>query len=205
MINRPDTNAQRLKRHKRVRGKISGTPERPRLNVFRSNTNIYAQVIDDVTGKTLVSASSLEKGFEGKGSDCEAAKKVGLAVAERAKAAGIRRRKIACRHIPGSIAFARMLQPGDNAFQTGFVVRYPALQCDKVSVPGAFAVRREYVPLQNFPFRRKQLMTAADLPGYTVMDYLIEQSAFPIRNGRGPEFYFYACHTFVVVKVAGPR
>ncbi|KAB5098686.1 50S ribosomal protein L18, partial [Bacteroides thetaiotaomicron] len=58
MINRPDTNAQRLKRHKRVRGKISGTPERPRLNVFRSNTNIYAQVIDDVTGKTLVSASS---------------------------------------------------------------------------------------------------------------------------------------------------
>ena len=90
MINRPDTNAQRLKRHKRVRGKISGTPERPRLNVFRSNTNIYAQVIDDVTGKTLVSASSLEKGFEGKGSDCEAAKKVGLAVAERAKAAGIR-------------------------------------------------------------------------------------------------------------------
>ena len=76
MINRPDTNAQRLKRHKRVRGKISGTPERPRLNVFRSNTNIYAQVIDDVTGKTLVSASSLEKGFEGKGSDCEAAKKV---------------------------------------------------------------------------------------------------------------------------------
>ena len=89
MIKRPDTNAQRIKRHKRVRGKISGTPERPRLNVFRSNTNIYAQVIDDVTGKTLVSASSLEKGFEGKGSDCEAAKKVGLAVAERAKAAGI--------------------------------------------------------------------------------------------------------------------
>ena len=89
MINRPDTNAQRLKRHKRVRGKISGTPERPRLNVFRSNTNIYAQVIDDVTGKTLASASSLEKGFEGKGSDCEAAKKVGLTVAERAKAAGI--------------------------------------------------------------------------------------------------------------------
>ena len=61
MINRPDTRSQRIKRHKRVRAKISGTPERPRLNVFRSNTNIYAQVIDDVTGKTLVSASSLEK------------------------------------------------------------------------------------------------------------------------------------------------
>ena len=57
--------------------------------MFRSNTNIYAQIIDDVNGKTLVSASSMEKGFEGKGSDCEAAKKVGLAVAERAKAAGI--------------------------------------------------------------------------------------------------------------------
>ena len=82
MIKRPDTNAQRLKRHKRVRGKIAGTPERPRLNVFRSNTNIYAQIIDDVNGKTLVSASSMEKGFEGKGSDCEAAKKVGLTVAE---------------------------------------------------------------------------------------------------------------------------
>ena len=89
MIKRPDTNAQRLKRHKRVRGKISGTPERPRLNVFRSETNIYAQVIDDVAGKTLVSASSLEKGFEGPGSNCEAAKKVGQMVAERAKAAGI--------------------------------------------------------------------------------------------------------------------
>ena len=94
MIKRPDTNAQRLKRHKRVRGKIAGTPERPRLNVFRSETNIYAQIIDDVAGKTLVSASSLEKAFEGKGgkgsgSNCEAAKKVGQMVAERAKAAGI--------------------------------------------------------------------------------------------------------------------
>jgi large subunit ribosomal protein L18 len=56
MIKRPNTNAQRLKRHKRVRSKISGTPERPRLNVFRSETNIYAQIIDDVAGKTLVSA-----------------------------------------------------------------------------------------------------------------------------------------------------
>ena len=89
MIKRPDTNAQRLKRHKRVRGKISGTPERPRLNVFRSETNIYAQIIDDTKGVTLVSASSLEKGFEGPGSNCEAAKKVGQAVAERAKAKGI--------------------------------------------------------------------------------------------------------------------
>ena len=89
MINRPDTNAQRLKRHKRVRGKISGTPERPRLNVFRSETNIYAQIIDDVNGKTLVSASSLEKDFSCEGTKTDAAKQVGVTVAERAKAKGI--------------------------------------------------------------------------------------------------------------------
>ena len=89
MINRPNTNAQRLKRHKRVRGKISGTPERPRLNVFRSETNIYAQIIDDVAGVTLVSASSLEKGFECDGTQSDAAKKVGQLVAERALAKGI--------------------------------------------------------------------------------------------------------------------
>ena len=89
MIKRPNTNAQRLKRHKRVRGKISGTPERPRLNVFRSNANIYAQIIDDVNGVTLASASSIEKGFEGATSNKEAARKVGKTVAERAKAKGI--------------------------------------------------------------------------------------------------------------------
>ena len=86
MVNRPNTNAQRLKRHKRVRSKISGTPERPRLNVFRSGTNIYAQIIDDVNGATLVSASTVEKEFEGAAGNCEAAKKVGLLLAERAKA-----------------------------------------------------------------------------------------------------------------------
>ena len=85
MIKRPNTNAQRLKRHKRVRSKISGTPERPRLNVFRSETNIYAQIIDDTKGVTLVSASSLEKSFEGSGSNMEAAKKVGQIVAERVR------------------------------------------------------------------------------------------------------------------------
>ena len=89
MINRPNTNAQRLKRHKRVRGKISGTPERPRLNVYRSNANIYAQLIDDVSGATLAAASTLDKGFEGAAGNCEAAKKVGLALAERAKEKGI--------------------------------------------------------------------------------------------------------------------
>lgn len=89
MIKRPDTNAQRLKRHKRVRGKVSGTSERPRLNVFRSGNNIYAQIIDDTKGVTLASASSLEKGFEGRGSNAEAAAKVGQAVAQRAKDKGI--------------------------------------------------------------------------------------------------------------------
>ena len=89
MINRPDTKAQRLKRHKRVRAKISGTPDCPRLNVFRSEKHIYAQVIDDVNGVTLAAASSVEKDFEGSGSNKEGARKVGKLVAERAKAKGI--------------------------------------------------------------------------------------------------------------------
>ena len=89
MINRPNTRAQRMKRHSRVRGKISGTPERPRLSVFRSENHIYAQVIDDVAGNTLVSASTVEKSFEGKGSNIEAAKKIGALIAERALKKGI--------------------------------------------------------------------------------------------------------------------
>ena len=89
MIKRPDTNAQRLKRHKRVRAKISGTPEMPRLNVFRSEANIYAQIIDDVAGVTLVSASSLDKAVEGYGGNVAAASAVGKLIAERAKAKGI--------------------------------------------------------------------------------------------------------------------
>ena len=89
MYTRPNTNAQRMKRHKRVRAKISGTPERPRLNVVRSASNIYAQIIDDVNGVTLASASSLEKDFACEGTKSDAAKQVGLTVAERAKAKGI--------------------------------------------------------------------------------------------------------------------
>jgi len=89
MIKRPDTNAQRLMRHKRVRSKISGTPERPRLDVFRSGSNIYAQLIDDVSMTTLCAASSIEKDFEGTGGNKEGAKKVGLKIAERAKTKGI--------------------------------------------------------------------------------------------------------------------
>lgn len=61
VISKPDKNKLRQKRHRRVRGKLSGTADRPRLNVFRSNTGIYAQVIDDVAGVTLASASTLDK------------------------------------------------------------------------------------------------------------------------------------------------
>ena len=89
MVKRINKNAMRLKRHVRVRGKISGTPECPRLNVFRSNANIYAQIIDDVNGVTLVAANTLEKDFEGATGNIEAAKKVGAVLAERAKAKGI--------------------------------------------------------------------------------------------------------------------
>ena len=89
MVSKVNKNAMRLKRHVRVRGKISGTPECPRLNVFRSNANSYAQIIDDGYGVTLVSANTLEKEFEGATGNAEAAKMVGMGSAERAKAKGI--------------------------------------------------------------------------------------------------------------------
>ncbi|MBQ7095957.1 MAG: 50S ribosomal protein L18 [Clostridia bacterium] len=89
MVKKPDSNAARIKRHKRVRSKISGTPECPRLCVFRSAKHIYAQVIDDVSGKTLVSASTVEKDFGVYGGNKDAAKKVGALVAERALKAKI--------------------------------------------------------------------------------------------------------------------
>ena len=93
MISKKSSNAQRIKRHLRVRKNISGTPNRPRLNVFRSLSNIYAQVIDDTTGKTLVSASSLDKEIKEKlayGGNKAAAKEVGLLVAKRALENGIK-------------------------------------------------------------------------------------------------------------------
>ena len=77
------------RRQRRVRGKVSGTAERPRLRVTRTNANIYAQIIDDVAGNTLVSASSLDKEIEGNGGNKTAARAVGKLVAERAKAKGI--------------------------------------------------------------------------------------------------------------------
>ncbi len=89
MVKVIDKNKSRLRRHKRVRSKISGTAACPRLNVFRSSMHIYAQLIDDENGVTLAAASSTEKGFGQYGGNVEAAKKVGLAIAEKAKAKGI--------------------------------------------------------------------------------------------------------------------
>ena len=89
MVNKADKNQARLHRHRRVRGKISGTAECPRLNVYRSTNNIYAQLIDDVKGVTLSSASTLDKDFDGNGGNKEAARKVGLTIAQRAVEKGI--------------------------------------------------------------------------------------------------------------------
>ena len=89
MVTKKDRNLARVKRHTRVRAKVSGTAERPRLAVYRSNAHIQAQVIDDVAGVTLASASTYEAGFEGVGSNKEAAKKIGKLVAERALDKGV--------------------------------------------------------------------------------------------------------------------
>ena len=93
MIKKTDKKAMRLKRHVRVRGKISGTPCRPRLNVFRSNANIYAQIIDDTAHNTLVSASTLQKDVKAnleKTNDVAAAAYLGKVIAEKALEKGIK-------------------------------------------------------------------------------------------------------------------
>ena len=84
MITKQDKNQVRKKRHARVRAKISGTTQRPRLNVYRSNKHIYAQIIDDTQGVTLASASTMDKDFEGTASNVEAATKIGETIAKRA-------------------------------------------------------------------------------------------------------------------------
>ena len=89
MVNKPDKNVARLRRHRRVRGKISGTAACPRLDVFRSSKHIYAQLIDDVAGVTLASASSMDKDFGAYGGNIEAAKKVGEAIAKKCLEKGI--------------------------------------------------------------------------------------------------------------------
>ncbi|WP_019535606.1 50S ribosomal protein L18 [Paenibacillus ginsengihumi] len=92
MITKTDKNKARLRRHLRVRKKITGTTERPRLNIFRSSKHMYAQLIDDVKGVTIASASTVDKELRGQvsnGGNVEAAGKVGALIAERAKKAGI--------------------------------------------------------------------------------------------------------------------
>ena len=84
MISKTDRKATRRRRHIRVRRKISGTPECPRLCVYRSNSNIYAQIIDDVAGNTLVSCSTLDKEIKTKHANKEAAKEVGTLIAKKA-------------------------------------------------------------------------------------------------------------------------
>jgi len=93
LINKPSTNEIRIRKHIRVRKKIKGTPERPRLNVYRSLGHIYAQIIDDTTGTTLVSASTLDKEIKSKiksGGNKEAAKEVGSLVAKKAIEKGLK-------------------------------------------------------------------------------------------------------------------
>lgn len=90
MINKPSRNEKRQKRHLRLRKKVSGTPEVPRLNVFRSNAHIHAQIIDDTTGTTLASASSVDMKLAN-GGNVEAAKLVGAEVAKRAEAKNIKK------------------------------------------------------------------------------------------------------------------
>lgn len=93
MIKKASKNSVRVRKHVRVRNKVQGTSERPRLNVFRSLTNIYAQVIDDTTGNTIVSASSLDEALKGalkSGGNKDASKAVGKLVAERALEKGIK-------------------------------------------------------------------------------------------------------------------
>ena len=89
MVTRPNSNEARLKRHARVRSKISGTAACPRLDVFRSNSNFYAQLIDDVNGVTLAAAASNEKDFGANGGNKEGARKGGQLIAERAVSKGI--------------------------------------------------------------------------------------------------------------------
>ena len=90
MVSKTDRKLERTRRHARVRTKVSGTAERPRLCIYRSNTNLYVQIIDDVAGKTLAQASTLDKEVKTKNSNVEAAKEVGALIAKRATAKNIK-------------------------------------------------------------------------------------------------------------------
>lgn len=119
MINKPNTNEARIRKHARVRKKLSGTTERPRLNVFRSLTNIYAQIIDDSTGNTLVSASSIDTAIKAKikfGGNKEAAHEVGKLIAEKATDKGI---KLVVFDRGGYIYHGRVKELADAAREAG--------------------------------------------------------------------------------------
>ena len=107
---------KRVKRHDRIRNDIFGTPEKPRLCVYRSLKNISAQVIDDTTGKTLAAASSLEKEFKDYGGNKDAAKKVGEALGKKAVAAGITE---VCFDRAGYLYHGRVKELADGAREAG--------------------------------------------------------------------------------------
>lgn len=119
MINKPNKNGIRLRKHDRVRKKITGTSERPRLNVFRSLKNIYVQIIDDSTGQTLVSASTLDEALKGKltyGGNKSAAKEVGKLIGEKAVEKGI---KLVVFDRGGYLYHGRVKELADGAREAG--------------------------------------------------------------------------------------
>jgi large subunit ribosomal protein L18 len=119
LFNKDDRKKSREKRHLRVRKKVFGTTERPRLCVYRSEKNIYAQIVDDVQGITLVASSSLDKEFEGKaGSNKEAAKLVGSSIAAKAVEKGI---KEVVFDRGGYIYHGRVKELAEGARETGLV------------------------------------------------------------------------------------
>lgn len=117
MIKKEDRNKLRKSRHVRVRNKVLGTPEIPRLNVFRSNKNIFAQIIDDESAITLVSASSIDKELKlENGGNIEAASKVGELLAKRAKKAKIKK---VCFDRGGYLYHGRVKELAEAARQNG--------------------------------------------------------------------------------------
>ena len=122
MVKQMNRKAARAKRQARVRYKISGTATCPRLNVFRSSKHIYAQLIDDVAGVTLASASSMDKGFEGNGGNKDGAFKVGEAIAKKAAIAAAAKEKGITDVVfdrAGYLYHGRVAQLADGARQGG--------------------------------------------------------------------------------------
>jgi large subunit ribosomal protein L18 len=120
MIKKQDKNEARIKRHMRIRRQLTGTSERPRLCVFRSNKHIYCQIVDDIQAKTLVAASTLDSELEKvtKTWDCEAAKAVGALIAKRAKEKGV---SAVVFDRAGYIYHGRIAAVADSARENGLV------------------------------------------------------------------------------------